>query len=323
MKLITTFAAVSAFALLSACGGGEGDSTATSPGATFSATPGVFVARGNFFTGIPQYYHVVLDDGETWIVSEYNLRGEPIFFATGKFQFVERITRNTLTTTNTSTTTVTVTPERTVTETIGMDSATPVFSGNTNFKANDALITINSNILGTAEVTYTESFQPEQTLAESVRVVAPDIGRPRFGTGISRGKVESFLGYNQPARLERVSGIYRSLTGGMFVDIVLTANGTFSATNPITGCLFNASLSPHPNGKNVFVLDVVLSNCQDAGNYKGIAAPFPTVDLGSGTGGFDLLSPSGMQVPALFLAAVDTKAGRAFSLVMNGRRDAQ
>lgn len=317
MKAITTFAAISVFALLTACGGGGSDSSATSSGATFSATPGVFVARGNFFTGIPQYYQVVLDDGETWIVSEYNPRGEPIFFATGKFQFVERVTRNTLTTTNTSTTTVTVTPERTVTETIGMDSATPVFSGNTNFNAKDALITINSNVLGIAEVTYTESFQPEQPLAESVRVVAPDIGRPRFGSGISRGKADSFLDYNQPASVERVSGIYRSLSGGMFVDRVLAADGTFSGTNP-SGCLFNGSLSPHPNGKNVFVLDVVLSNCQDAGTYKGIAAPFPAVDLGSGNGGFDLLSPSGMQVPSLFLAAVDTKAGRAVSFVMNG-----
>lgn len=319
MKAITTFVAVTAVALLTACGGGGSDSSATSPGATFSATPGVFVARGNFFFGIPQYYQVVLDDGETWIVSEYNPRGEPIFFATGKFQFVERVTR--FTTTNTSTTTVTVTPERTVTETIGMDSG--IRSGNTNFKAKDALITINSNVLGISEVTYTESFQSDRPLAESVGVVAPDVGRPRFGSGVSRGKADSFLDYNQPASVQRVSGIYRSLSGSMFVDRVLAADGTFSGTNPISGCLFNGSLSPHPNGKNVFVLDVVLSNCQDAGNYKGIAAPFPAVDLGSGNGGFDLISPSGMQVTSLFLAAVDTKAGRAFSLVMNGGRASQ
>lgn len=230
MKAITTFVAVTAVALLTACGGGGSDSSATSPGATFSATPGVFVARGNFILGFPQYYQVVLDDGETWIVSEYNPRGEPIFFATGKFQFVERVTRNTFTTTNTSTTTVTVTPERTVTETIGMDSGIPVFSGNTNFKAKDALITINSNVLGISEVTYTESFQSDRPSAESVSVVAPDVGRPRFGSGVSRGKADSFLDYNQPASVQRVSGTYRSVSGSMLVEAALTPRTTPTST---------------------------------------------------------------------------------------------
>lgn len=316
MKAITRFVAVSAVALLTACGGGGGDSSATSPGATFSATPGVFVARGNFFLGFPQYYHVVLDDGETWIVSEYNTRGEPIFFATGKFQFAERITRNT------STTTVTVRPDSTVTETtpetLSMSSGVPVFSGNTNFKAKEALITINSNVLGISEVIYTESFRQDRLLAESVSVVSPAVGLPRFGPGFNRGKADSFLDYNQPASVQRVSGTYRTLSGGMFIDTVLAVDGTFSGTNPVSGCLFNGSLSPHPNGKNVFVLDVVLSSCQDAGNYKGIAAPFPAADLTSGSGGFDLISASGMQVTSLFLAAVDTKAGRAVSFVLNG-----
>lgn len=316
MKAITTFVAVSAAALLTACGGGGSNSPATSPGATFSATPGVFASRGNFFLGFPQYHHVVLDDGETWIANEYNARGEPIFFATGKFQFAERITRNT------TTTTVTVTPERTVTETapeiIGTVTGTQVFSDNINFKAKEALITINSNVLGISEVTYTESFRQDQPLVDSVAVVSPSIGMPRFGPGSNRGKADSFLDYYQPASVQRVSGSYRSAFGREPVDIVLSANGTFSTTNPITGCLINASLSPHPNGKNVFVLDLLLSNCQDAGSYKGIAAPFPAANLGSFNGGLDLLSPSGMQVPSLFLAAVDTKVGRAFSLVMNG-----
>lgn len=322
MKPITKFAAVSAFALLSACGGGGGDSTATSPGATFSATPGVFVARGNFFTGFPNYYQVVLDDGEAWIVSEYNTRGEPIFFATGKFQFAERITRNT------STTTVTVTPDRTVTETmpetIGMVPGVPVFSEVTNFTSKNALITINSNVLGTSEVTYSEPTRTDRSLAEVVRLVAPEVERPQFGgAGAKLGKVDSFLDYNQPANVQRVSGTYSSSFGRELGDIMLAPNGTFSATNAITGCLINASLSPHPNGKNVFVLDVVLSDCRDAGTYKGVAAPFPAADLRSGSGGFDLLSPSGMQVPSLFLAAVDTKVGRAFSFVMNARTATQ
>lgn len=316
MKTSSRLFAVAAMVLLAACGGGGDESDATSAGQIFSASPGVYVARPLLFSNLPRYFQVVLDDGETWIVSDYNVRGEPVFFASGKFQFAERVTRVT------TTTTVTVTADRTVTETmpetIGMVSGVPVFSSITNFTAKDALITINSNILGTASITYCESLRPDQLLADSVGIVSPELGcsvvtRPSF----RRGKADSFLDYSQAASVQRVSGMYRLQFGNQAITTVITADGTFNGTNPITGCLINGSLSPHPNGKNVFVLDVVLSNCQDAGNYKGIAAPYPAADPSGGVGLFDLVSPSGMQVPSLFLAAVDTKAGRAFSIVMN------
>lgn len=320
MKLNPAFLAITASLFLGGCGGG-GDST-PKPGGTFQATQGVFVVGGfaNSFGAIDQYFQIVLDDGETWMVKEYNARGEPLFFANGKFRFSEKVT--TTVSGSTTTTTTTVTPERTVTEsnTVTTDPATPEASQSiTRFRSDDSVISINSNVLGAAPVTYAETTERNIPIANSfesvgtssfrerVGTVTPEVGRPAF-TGVRIGlDPSSIFAYARPAELQRLEGSWRFALGRVDSSMTLSSTGGLTGANAVTGCAFNGRLMPHPNGKNIFLANITVTNCPDAGSYSGVSAIYPQLDA---------QNLAGEPVPAIFLAATNTSKTRVFSFAM-------
>lgn len=310
-------AAISA-AFLTACGGGS-DST-TSSGETITATKGVFVmgSAANFFFSAEPYWQVVLEGGETWIVKEFNARGEPIFFATGNFRFTDQVV--TTRSGSLTTTTTTTTPERTATETSIVPtvlSSVESFRSNTNFKSDNALIAINSNISGISEVTYSETAQLNAPGASFVAVATPSVGAPTI-PGSKRGlDPDSPFAYDRSAETQRLAGTYQFAFNRTNSNMVVSSNGGFNGTNQVTGCSFTGTFTPHPNGKNVFISSLTVTNCQDAGSYRGIAAPYPRPDVQTGNGSQpDLITESGEIVPAVFIAAVNSSNSRVFSVAM-------
>lgn len=320
MKPYLVLLASSASILLSACGGG-GEDNAGLPGESIQATRGVFVTGGpsSLLGFITPYWQVVLEGGETWMVKDFNSRGEPIFFATGIFGFKDRV----ITTFTNTTTTTTITPERTVTEMSTVNS-NPISrlpsQKSTRLSANDALISINSNLLAASGVSYLETEEanlpitgedPDLRVPGSVRervgVLTPAVGGSE-SSGVRIGlEAGSLFAYDRPADPQRLVGSWQFAFDRTNATMVVSNNGAFNGSNEATGCLFTGTLIPHPNGKNVFISSVTVTNCQAAGGYRGVAAAYSHLDA---------TTDPGKSIPAIFLAAVDTSKSRVFSFAM-------
>lgn len=307
---------------LSACGGGgNGSDNQSGPGQTIEATKGMFVGGvvPTLSSSLDPYFQLVLEEGETWLVKNYNRSGEPVFFATGKFRFTDRVV--TTVSGSQTTTTTTTSPERTVSDstTVTTDFTAPeAFRSFTNFRTEDAFITINSNVVGRSAVAYRQGVErfiadqnskgaiPTNSIPETLRITAPNIMQGAEGFPVARSSTSSFA-YERPADLQRLAGNWRFfLIDLVTVRMTVASNGAFSGTNQATGCAFTGTLTPHPNGKNAFISSVTVSACPDAGSYRGIAATFPQ---------FDEVETS-EPVPAIFLAALNSNNTRAFSFVM-------
>ncbi len=324
MNTKSTFLTAVCAALLSACGGGSNETTS---GRTIEATKGMFVGGtfGNFFNPVAPYFQVVLENGETWVVYEYNPRGEPIFFANGSLRFTDRVV--TTVSGSQTTTTTTTTPDRTVSEssTVTTDTTSPGgFQSVTNFKSVDALITINSNLIGASEFTYTESLERNIPIANSPESVGTSEFRQRalvlapppiqqFNSGVRVGlDPTSIFAYDRPADVQRLAGTWTFIFNRTNASMVVSTNGAFNGTNQVTGCAFSGTLIPHPNGKNVFTSSVTVTDCPDSGSYRGIAATYPQPEV---------RTASGELVPAIFLAALNTSKSRVFSFSMFRRAE--
>lgn len=322
MKTIPSICVAAATFFLSACGGGgEDGGNQSAPGQTIEATKGMFVGGlgSSFFVVFDPYFQLVLEDGETWLVKNYTVKGEPIFFATGKFRFTDRVV--TTIAGSQTTTTTTTTPERTVSEsnTVTTDFTAPqAFRSFTNFRSDDAFITINSNIVGRSAVSYrqgVERFVPNpnsngaavtNSVSETVRVTSPNILQGDEGFPVARTSTSTFA-YERPADVQRLVGNWSFfLIDLVKVRMTVSSNGEFSGANQATGCAFSGSLTPHPSGKNAFISSVTVTACPDAGSYRGIAATFPQFSPVEGS----------EPVPAIFLAALNSSNSRVFSFVM-------
>lgn len=322
MKTIPRICLAAATLFLTACGGsGDEGGNQSAPGQTIEATKGMFVGglEPSTFVAFNPYFQLVLEDGETWLLNNYTAKGEPVFFATGKFRFTDRVV--TTISGSQTTTTTTTTPERTVSEsnTATTDFTAPgAFRSFTNFRSDDAFITINSNIVGRSAVTYhqgIERFVPNtnssgpaltNSVSETVRVTSPNILQGAEGAPVARTSTSTFA-YDRPADVQRLAGNWRFfLINLVNVRMTVSSNGAFSGTNQATGCAFSGSLTPHPSGKNAFISSVTVMACPDAGSYRGIAATFPQFTPVEGS----------EPVPAIFLAALNSSNSRLFSFVM-------